>query len=156
MHLKLPFLAFVLIVVGLVLSGAAYMRFTVNPIQQEQESYEREPIETEAKSPEEVSTEEQSTNASTGTKTNTPPATEEKSGYTMTDVRAHASASSCWTVVNGSVYDLTAWISRHPGGKGAIMGMCGKDGTSAFLSEHNGDLKAESRLAGFLLGPLTK
>lgn len=30
--------------------------------------------------------------------------------YTMTQVAAHSSVSSCWSVVNGGVYDLTSWI----------------------------------------------
>lgn len=154
MNIKLPFLAFVLIIVGLVLAGAAYMRFTLNPIVEiprDAYEFERE-VEIEE---EEEAVETPETATPTPTPTPTPePVEEESAGYTMADVQAHASASSCWTVISGNVYDLTAWISRHPGGRGAITGLCGRDGTSDFEKEHGRDASAKSRLAGFLLGPL--
>jgi len=76
------------------------------------------------------------------------------SGYTMAEVSAHADATSCWTVINGSVYDLTAWITKHPGGKKAILGLCGKDGTQAFMGQHGGQEDPERELASFRIGAL--
>lgn len=76
------------------------------------------------------------------------------SGYTMTEVAAHASAESCWTAIEGNVYDLTSWISKHPGGKSAILRLCGKDGTDAFNAEHGGDARPERELASFKIGAL--
>ena len=76
--------------------------------------------------------------------------------YTMENVKANASAASCWSVINAKVYDLTKWIGSHPGGESAITSLCGTDGTSAFLAMHRNQSKPESRLAGFLLGPLAK
>ncbi len=77
-------------------------------------------------------------------------------GYTMEKVRQNNSPSSCWSVINGNVYDLTKWISAHPGGAGEIRKICGIDGTNSFNKEHRGDGDAASRLPGFLLGPLAK
>ena len=77
-------------------------------------------------------------------------------GYTMERVKANGTSSSCWTVINGYVYDLTKWIGSHPGGSGAITSLCGTDGTSEFLAMHRGQNKPEARLAGYLLGPLSK
>jgi hypothetical protein len=77
-------------------------------------------------------------------------------GYTMERVRANGTTSSCWTVISGNVYDLTKWISAHPGGSGAIASLCGTDGTSAFNAMHRNQSKPESRLAGYLLAPLAK
>lgn len=76
--------------------------------------------------------------------------------FTMADVAAHASASSCYTSVEGSVYDLSDWIGKHPGGKDAILGLCGKDGTAAFTKQHGSSEKAKKALASFLLGTLTE
>ncbi|HBW74297.1 MAG TPA: hypothetical protein DEF59_03490 [Candidatus Magasanikbacteria bacterium] len=45
--------------------------------------------------------------------------------FTLKQIAVHNSATSCWTAVNGNVYDLTPWISQHPGGDGAILSMCG-------------------------------
>lgn len=74
--------------------------------------------------------------------------------YTLTDVAAHASASSCWTAINGKVYDVTAWISQHPGGQRAILGLCGKDGSAAFNGQHGGQGRPAAELRQFLIGTL--
>jgi hypothetical protein len=85
-----------------------------------------------------------------------PSASAAAAGYTMEKVKANASATSCWTVIKGNVYNLTAWINQHPGGSSSIKSLCGVDGSSAFAAQHKGESKPESRLAGYLLGPLTK
>lgn len=79
-----------------------------------------------------------------------------QAGYTMEKVRENNSASSCWSIINGDVYDLTKWISSHPGGRSAITGICGRDGTSSFNGRHRGDGGPASVLTGYLLGPLAK
>jgi hypothetical protein len=76
--------------------------------------------------------------------------------YTMERVRANNSADYCFTVISGKVYDLTKWIKSHPGGSGAILSLCGTDGTAAFNSQHRGEGTPTARLAGYLLGPLAK
>jgi hypothetical protein len=79
-----------------------------------------------------------------------------QAGYTMAKVKENNSASSCWSIINGNVYDLTKWISSHPGGRSAITGICGRDGTSTFNGKHRGDGGPASILSGYLLGPLAK
>jgi cytochrome b involved in lipid metabolism len=74
----------------------------------------------------------------------------------MAQVSANKSAAKCWSVINGSVYDLTKWVNAHPGGAGAILSLCGTDGTQDFLAMHRNQSKPESRLSAFLLGPLAK
>ena len=85
-----------------------------------------------------------------------PSASAAAAGYTMEKVKANASATSCWSVIKGNVYNLTAWINQHPGGSSSIKSLCGVDGSVAFAAQHQGQSKPESRLSGFLLGPLTK
>ena len=77
-------------------------------------------------------------------------------GYTMAQVKTNKSATKCWSVINGNVYDLTAWINSHPGGSGSIISLCGIDGTQDFLAIHRNQSKPESRLSSYLLGPLAK
>jgi cytochrome b involved in lipid metabolism len=72
----------------------------------------------------------------------------------MEKVRANNNEASCWSVIDGNVYDLTNWIASHPGGKGNILSLCGKNGTAEFASKHRGDSNPQARLKGFLLGPL--
>jgi cytochrome b involved in lipid metabolism len=74
--------------------------------------------------------------------------------YTMQDVSQHNSKDSCWTVVRGEVFDLTQWISRHPGGPEKILNICGKDGTKAFVNKHGSQEKPESVLESFKIGKL--
>ncbi len=78
----------------------------------------------------------------------------EPSGITMADLRTHADASSCWSVVDGSVYDLTSYIPKHPGGKSEILSICGTDGSSAFSGQHEGESKPERILASYKIGVL--
>jgi uncharacterized membrane protein len=73
---------------------------------------------------------------------------------TMDEVARHASASDCWSVVNGTVYDLTSWIDQHPGGMGPIEAMCGVDATDAFVAMHGTEQVPADSLSWFLLGPL--
>lgn len=76
--------------------------------------------------------------------------------YTMAEVAKHASQSDCWSVVDGSVYNLTSWIAQHPGGVDAIISMCGVDGSSGFNNEHSGESRPANELAEFKIGALTK
>ncbi len=78
------------------------------------------------------------------------------SGYSMTQVATHATPDSCWAAVGGSVYDLTTWISRHPGGKRPIEGMCGTDATARFESKHGKSAPAKAALALLKIGELAK
>lgn len=75
-------------------------------------------------------------------------------GYTLADVASHATESDCWTAINGSVYDLTTWIGRHPGGPGPIKGLCGIDGTDGFNKMHGGSKSAEKALILLKIGDL--
>ena len=76
--------------------------------------------------------------------------------YTMAKVRENNSAASCWSAINGNVYNLTKWIDSHPGKPQPILGLCGTDGTSSFNARHRGQGNPTSTLAGYLLGPLEK
>ena len=82
------------------------------------------------------------------------PAKTQEALYTMAKVKENNSATSCWSAINGNVYNLTQWIRSHPGGASAITGLCGTDGTSSFNARHRGQASPTSILAGYLLGPL--
>ncbi|MFA6161707.1 MAG: cytochrome b5-like heme/steroid binding domain-containing protein [Patescibacteria group bacterium] len=51
--------------------------------------------------------------------------------YTLADVALHTTASDCWMVIDGKVYNATSFIPNHPGGDKISQG-CGKDATSLF------------------------
>lgn len=76
--------------------------------------------------------------------------------FTMAEVATHKDATSCYTVIRGNVYDVTSWISQHPGGAEAILSLCGKDGTTAFVDQHGGRPRQENELATFQIGTLAQ
>ena len=87
------------------------------------------------------------------TPTPTPSATQ--AGYTMADVKKANTRAKCWSAIDGNVYDLTAWISAHPGGASAITFLCGIDGSNAFKAQHENQSRPAMNLTKYLLGPLT-
>ena len=120
-----------------------------------------DPMETETEeSAQAEGTESSSTSSSGATKSPTataspsPTSTQTPSGYTLAEVAKRNTPSDCWVAIDGNVYDLTAWISQHPGGSGSIRSLCGTDGTSQFLSKHGGEARPSSTLDRYLLGPL--
>ncbi|KAF2721199.1 hypothetical protein K431DRAFT_224698 [Polychaeton citri CBS 116435] len=62
------------------------------------------------------------------------------SRVTVAEVTKHASPDDCWVVVNGEVYDLTAFAPDHPGGADIIIKWAGKDGSSVYNEYHHKDL----------------
>ena len=94
--------------------------------------------------------------APTPTVAPSPSASATPAGYTMEQVKANNTATKCWSAIDGKVYDLTNWISSHPGGAGAITSLCGTDGTSAYINQHKGQSRPGSTLTAYLLGPLNK
>ncbi|MEO5927042.1 MAG: cytochrome b5-like heme/steroid binding domain-containing protein [Patescibacteria group bacterium] len=91
-----------------------------------------------------------------GYKTPTAPPSADSTSYTMDQLATHKDGTSCWTTVDGTVYDLTTWISQHPGGRDAILLICGKDGTAAFHEQHDGQPQPATMLASFKIGTLSK
>lgn len=74
----------------------------------------------------------------------------------MTEVTKHNKPEDCWTAINGKVYDLTAFASKHPGGDKAIFSICGIDGSKAFNGQHGGQENPKMALEGFDIGILAQ
>lgn len=74
--------------------------------------------------------------------------------YIMADVQKHNVQSDCWSAIGGDVYDLTSWVTRHPGGERAILSLCGTDGTSAFNDQHGDSRRPKSTLVLLKIGSL--
>ncbi len=93
----------------------------------------------------------------TGNATSTATTTSTLPVYTMTQVASHGIQSDCWIVVSGKVYSVSSYITKHPGGQGAIINSCGKDATTAFNTQGgNGSHSpsAKTMLGSFLIGTL--
>ena len=94
------------------------------------------------------------TDTTSGTSTDTTGGGDTVTSYSLADVATHKDGTSCWTTINGGVYDVTSWINQHPGGQEAILSLCGKDGSSTFTDQHGGQMRQEQELAGFKIGVL--
>ena len=95
------------------------------------------------------------TAAPTTDPTATPTSPSAAGTYTATEVAKHNTGTDCWSVVNKNVYDLTPYVSSHPGGASVIKAICGKDGTAAFSGQHAGASRPNNTLDGFKLGALS-
>jgi cytochrome b involved in lipid metabolism len=94
------------------------------------------------------------TNNQTTTTPDTAGGTKMYEQYTMEDIKAANTPEKCWTVIRGTVYDLTSWIEKHPGGERGILSLCGTDGTAKYTGKHGGQAGPEKALEGFEIGKL--
>lgn len=69
---------------------------------------------------------------------------------TSTEVAKHNTNSDCWLVISNNVYNLTNYLSSHPGGISTISPYCGKDGTQGFATR--GGTGTHSSFASSLFG----
>jgi len=88
------------------------------------------------------------------TKSATPSANSGLTKLTLEEVSKRDSSASCWSIIYGNVFNLTKWISKHPGGAEKIRAICGKDGTTSFERQHTGDGGAANQLSSYFLGKL--
>mmetsp|Transcript_14839 Transcript_14839/g.17404 ORF Transcript_14839/g.17404 Transcript_14839/m.17404 type:complete len:812 (-) Transcript_14839:241-2676(-) len=56
--------------------------------------------------------------------------------YDFEEVRKHNKLDDLWVMVEGQVYDITAFVSRHPGGWLPLINMAGKDATDVMAEYH--------------------
>ncbi|OGD68778.1 hypothetical protein A2996_00970 [Candidatus Campbellbacteria bacterium RIFCSPLOWO2_01_FULL_34_15] len=47
-------------------------------------------------------------------------------------VAQHNKQSDCWMVVDGKVYNITSYMTAHPGGTQTLVSSCGKEATDLF------------------------
>lgn len=71
----------------------------------------------------------------------------------LAEIAKHAVEGNCWTAIDGSVYDLSSFTSRHPGGP-VILSVCGKDGSELFNGQHGE--REKRRVESMIIGSLAK
>ena len=78
----------------------------------------------------------------------------EKVGLRMMGLEAvgeHNTAEDCWVAIDGNVYDLTDFLSLHPGGSQVLLDVAGQDASKKFL-EAGHSMKARKMMTKYLSG----
>lgn len=74
--------------------------------------------------------------------------------FTFQEVQQHRSTESCWVVLYGHVYDVTSFLSEHPGGSKIILQLAGTDATEEYDPIHPPGTLEESLPESARLGPI--
>ncbi|KAH9905867.1 FMN-dependent dehydrogenase-domain-containing protein [Xylariomycetidae sp. FL2044] len=75
--------------------------------------------------------------------------------HTADEIAKHNTVSSCWTVIDGGLYDVTPYLSQHPGGVAILLKQGGRDATIEFRKIHNPDILSYLPKDSFL-GPVDR
>jgi cytochrome b involved in lipid metabolism len=84
--------------------------------------------------------------------------TNKNDSISTNEVAKHNTASDCWMIIEGSVYDVTSYIARHPGGDEIVDG-CGIDATELFANKgddgRDHSANAKVMLRDYLIGQIS-
>ncbi|KAI1370330.1 FMN-dependent dehydrogenase-domain-containing protein [Hypoxylon crocopeplum] len=72
--------------------------------------------------------------------------------WKLAEVSGHDTEESCWMVLHGKVYDITSFISKHPGGRSILLKNAGQDASTAFDSVHPIEILEEYLTPNQMLG----
>ena len=74
--------------------------------------------------------------------------------FTLEEIARHIVEEDCYTVIDGKVYNISAFFGKHPGGDQNLLKVCGIDATSIFEQQHGNNREAQEALAEFQIGVL--
>ena len=63
--------------------------------------------------------------------------------YTKEEVKQHNTKDDCWLIIKGLVYNVTEFLSIHPGGSSIVVSVGGQDTTEYFEELHKPDILEE-------------
>lgn len=78
--------------------------------------------------------------------------------HTLAEVAGHGGEDDCWMVIDGHVYDITAYLPDHPSNPKLILPWCGKEATQAWQTKGKGrphSSRADQLLAEYRIGKLS-
>ncbi len=102
-----------------------------------------------------VNTKQPSTNTTRATPKSSTVTQTPTSIITDSEVAKHNTTSDCWIIIKNNAYDVTTYISAHPGGSEEIIKTCGTDATAAYATIKGGrghSPSADSDLTTLFIG----
>jgi cytochrome b involved in lipid metabolism len=73
----------------------------------------------------------------------------------ISEIAKHNLRNDCWLLIDNKIYNVTSYISSHPGGVGNITNYCGREASSAFNGLPH-STSAHSLLAQYYVGDLNQ
>ncbi len=73
--------------------------------------------------------------------------------YTKQEVSKHNTKNDCWIIIKNIIYDVTDFLSIHPGGSSIMLQVAGKDATEYFEELHRPDILANYGMK-YIIGEL--
>ncbi|XP_050344383.1 cytochrome b5-like [Nymphalis io] len=71
----------------------------------------------------------------------------------LEEVKKHRRKSSVWIIIHNDVYDVTNFLTEHPGGEDTLLDVAGKDGSREFEDVGHSD-DARELLKKYKIGSL--
>ena len=85
------------------------------------------------------------------------PAVASNESYSLEEIGEHGSEDDCWMAIEGKVYDLTAYLGRHPAGSAIMISWCGREATEGMRTKGYGPDHSDfawQQLEDYLIGNL--
>ncbi|KAF2732664.1 cytochrome b2 [Polyplosphaeria fusca] len=79
---------------------------------------------------------------------------ESRSPLSYDDLKLHNRPEDCWIAIEEKVWDVTDFLSLHPGGSDVILNYAGRDATSAYNEVHAPGMLEETLAADKFIGDL--
>jgi len=83
----------------------------------------------------------------------------ESESITLEALASHDNEQDCWIAVEGLVYDITAYVPKHPVPPAILLAWCGKEATEGMRTKGYGrdhSPAAWEMLDAYLVGPLAE
>jgi cytochrome b involved in lipid metabolism len=81
-----------------------------------------------------------------------------EAAITVEELAEHAAADDCWMAIDGSVYDLSDYLPRHPTPPTVLTPWCGKEASEPYRTKGYGrphSAAADALLPNYRVGTLT-